>query len=244
MAVTSERERPGASCSPVGAARARWCTRLAMVPAPPVRRRSPRISTRSCARHWPPAAPRSSTPPGAGDRGGVAGPDDHDDGHRERQVALLLGADGRGAARRSACRALYLAPTKALGRIRARRIHELGLRQLRPAIYDGDTRRTSRTRIRREANVILTNPDMLHVGVLPNHAAWNEFLANLAVVVIDEAHVYSGGVFGSHVAKRAPPAAAASARGTARSRGSCWRARRSAIRSSSRVDSRVCRRWR
>ncbi len=96
-------------------------------------------------------------------------------------------------------RALYLAPTKALAQDQARRIHELGLRQLRPAIYDGDTPKDQRTRIRREANVILTNPDMLHVGVLPNHSAWNEFLANLAVVVIDEAHVYRG-VFGSHVA--------------------------------------------
>jgi DEAD/DEAH box helicase domain-containing protein len=96
-------------------------------------------------------------------------------------------------------RALYLAPTKALAQDQARRIHELGLKGLRPAIYDGDTPKDQRTRIRREANIILTNPDMLHVGVLPNHAAWNEFLANLAVVVIDEAHVYRG-VFGSHVA--------------------------------------------
>ncbi len=96
-------------------------------------------------------------------------------------------------------RALYLAPTKALAQDQARRIHELGLKALRPAIYDGDTPKEQRSRIRREANVILTNPDMLHVGVLPNHAAWSEFLANLAVVVIDEAHVYRG-VFGSHVA--------------------------------------------
>jgi DEAD/DEAH box helicase domain-containing protein len=96
-------------------------------------------------------------------------------------------------------RALYLAPTKALAQDQARRIHQLGLKQLRPAIYDGDTPKDQRTRIRREANIILTNPDMLHVGVIPNHSSWNEFLANLAVVVIDEAHVYRG-VFGSHVA--------------------------------------------
>lgn len=96
-------------------------------------------------------------------------------------------------------RALYLAPTKALAQDQARRIHELGLRQLRPAIYDGDTPADQRARIRREANVILTNPDMLHVGVLPHHANWSNLLANLAVVVIDEAHVYRG-VFGSHVA--------------------------------------------
>ena len=95
-------------------------------------------------------------------------------------------------------RALYLAPTKALAQDQARRIHQLGLRQLRPAIYDGDTPKEIRARVRREANIILTNPDMLHVGVLPNHAAWSDLFANLAVVVIDEAHVYRG-VFGSHV---------------------------------------------
>ncbi len=70
---------------------------------------------------------------------------------------------------------------------------------MRPAIYDGDTPRESRADIRRKANVVLTNPDMLHVGILPNHAAWAELFANLAVVVVDEAHVYRG-VFGSHVA--------------------------------------------
>ncbi|HEX4804690.1 MAG TPA: DEAD/DEAH box helicase, partial [Conexibacter sp.] len=48
------------------------------------------------------------------------------------------------------------------------------------------------------ANVVLTNPDMLHVGILPNHRAWGDFLSNLAVVVVDEAHVYRG-VFGSHM---------------------------------------------
>ncbi len=95
-------------------------------------------------------------------------------------------------------KALYLAPTKALAQDQARRIHQLGLKGLRPAIYDGDTPKEQRARIRREANIILTNPDMLHVGVLPNHAAWSDLFANLAVVVIDEAHVYRG-VFGSHV---------------------------------------------
>ncbi len=70
---------------------------------------------------------------------------------------------------------------------------------MRPAIYDGDTPREARADIRRRANVVLTNPDMLHVGILPNHPAWAELFANLAVVVVDEAHVYRG-VFGSHVA--------------------------------------------
>src|ERR671929_67567 len=62
-----------------------------------------------------------------------------------------------------------------------------------------DTPREQRADIRRRANVVLTNPDMLHVGILPNHPAWGDFFANLAVVVVDEAHVYRG-VFGSHVA--------------------------------------------
>ena len=70
---------------------------------------------------------------------------------------------------------------------------------MRPAIYDGDTPREARAEIRKNANVVLTNPDMLHVGILPNHGAWGDLFANLAVVVIDEAHVYRG-VFGSHVA--------------------------------------------
>jgi DEAD/DEAH box helicase domain-containing protein len=96
-------------------------------------------------------------------------------------------------------RALYLYPTKALAQDQARALAALRLPRLRPAIYDGDTPQTERRAIRRTANVVLTNPDMLHVGILPNHAAWGDFLANLAVVVVDEAHVYRG-VFGSHVA--------------------------------------------
>jgi DEAD/DEAH box helicase domain-containing protein len=97
-------------------------------------------------------------------------------------------------------RALYLYPTKALAQDQARALAAFGLtKQVRPAIYDGDTPREARADIRRRANVVLTNPDMLHVGILPNHPAWAELFANLAVVVIDEAHVYRG-VFGSHVA--------------------------------------------
>jgi len=97
-------------------------------------------------------------------------------------------------------RALYLYPTKALAQDQARALNAFGLtKRVRPAIYDGDTPRQARMDIRRKANVVLTNPDMLHVGILPNHAAWTELFANLAVVVIDEAHVYRG-VFGSHVA--------------------------------------------
>ncbi len=97
-------------------------------------------------------------------------------------------------------RALYLYPTKALAQDQARALAAFGLtRRVRPAIYDGDTPREARGQIRKSANVVLTNPDMLHVGILPNHAAWAELFSNLAVVVIDEAHVYRG-VFGSHVA--------------------------------------------
>ena len=97
-------------------------------------------------------------------------------------------------------RALYLYPTKALAQDQARALNAFGLsKQVRPAIYDGDTPREQRSAIRRRANLVLTNPDMLHVGILPNHRAWGDFFANLAVVVVDEAHVYRG-VFGSHVA--------------------------------------------
>jgi len=96
-------------------------------------------------------------------------------------------------------RALYVYPAKALAQDQARALHRLAVPRARPAIYDGDTSREQRQAIRRRANLVLTNPDMLHLGILPNHPAWGDFFANLAVVVIDEAHVYRG-VFGSHVA--------------------------------------------
>jgi DEAD/DEAH box helicase domain-containing protein len=96
-------------------------------------------------------------------------------------------------------RALYLYPTKALAQDQARSLHRFGLaKAIRPAIYDGDTPRAERSGIRKRSNLIITNPDMLHVGILPHHAAWGDLFANLAFVVIDEAHVYRG-VFGSHV---------------------------------------------
>src|ERR687889_1696161 len=95
-------------------------------------------------------------------------------------------------------RALYLYPSKALAQDQARSLHAFGMDRVRPAIYDGDTPREQRSAIRRRSNVVLTNPDMLHVGILPNHRAWGDFLSNLALVVVDEAHVYRG-VFGSHV---------------------------------------------
>jgi DEAD/DEAH box helicase domain-containing protein len=96
-------------------------------------------------------------------------------------------------------RALYLYPTKALAQDQARALAELRAPNVRAAIYDGDTPSERRSQIRKWANVILTNPDMLHVGVLPHHDRWADVLHNLRYVVVDEAHVYRG-VFGSHVA--------------------------------------------
>jgi DEAD/DEAH box helicase domain-containing protein len=107
-------------------------------------------------------------------------------------VLHMLSCDAR-------ARALYLYPAKALAQDQARRLSELRTPPLRHAIYDGDTPREDRAAIRRRSNAILTNPDMLHVGILPHHSRWGDFLANLALVVVDEAHVYRG-VFGSHVA--------------------------------------------
>jgi DEAD/DEAH box helicase domain-containing protein len=95
-------------------------------------------------------------------------------------------------------RALYLYPTKALAQDQARALAELKAPNVRAAIYDGDTPGERRWQIRRWANVILTNPDMLHVGVLPHHDRWADVLHNLRYIVVDEAHVYRG-VFGSHV---------------------------------------------
>ena len=69
-----------------------------------------------------------------------------------------------------------------------------------PAIYDGDTPQDARALLRRTATILLSNPDMLHVGILPSHERWAEYLHHLRYVVLDEAHVYRG-VFGSHVAQ-------------------------------------------
>jgi DEAD/DEAH box helicase domain-containing protein len=95
-------------------------------------------------------------------------------------------------------RAFYLYPTKALAQDQARTLATLAVPGARAAIYDGDTPTTERRRIREWANVVLTNPDMLHLGILPRHDLWGDVLHNLRYVVVDEAHVYRG-VFGSHV---------------------------------------------
>ena len=95
--------------------------------------------------------------------------------------------------------ALYLAPTKALATDQLRAVRALNLVAVRAATYDGDTPREERDWVRRHGRLVLTNPDMLHRGVLPRHADWASFLRHLKYVVVDECHSYRG-VFGSHVA--------------------------------------------
>ncbi|HKZ53934.1 MAG TPA: DEAD/DEAH box helicase [Anaerolineales bacterium] len=101
-------------------------------------------------------------------------------------------------------RALYLFPTKALAQDQAASLgaylQELDATALVPVrTYDGDTPQAQRAKTRGEARLLITNPDMLHTGILPHHPRWADFLANLRWVVIDELHVYRG-IFGSNVA--------------------------------------------
>ncbi len=96
-------------------------------------------------------------------------------------------------------RALYLYPTKALAQDQFKTLSGYRLPRLKPAIYDGDTPAEQRWQIRKWSNLILSNPDLVHVGLLPNHDRWGDVLANLRYVIVDEAHVYRG-VFGSQVA--------------------------------------------
>jgi DEAD/DEAH box helicase domain-containing protein len=98
-----------------------------------------------------------------------------------------------------AARALYLFPTKALAQDQLGKLNELipGA-DVRCGTYDGDTPPSQRAPLRRIGNIILSNPDMLHVAILPGHEKWTRFLKSLRVLVLDEMHVYRG-VFGSHV---------------------------------------------
>jgi len=99
--------------------------------------------------------------------------------------------------------ALYLFPTKALARDQLKGIEDLRLRipdlDVTAGTYDGDTPGDLRRKLRDRGSLILTNPDMLHQGILPHHARWSRFLGHLRYVVIDEVHAYRG-VFGSHLA--------------------------------------------
>jgi DEAD/DEAH box helicase domain-containing protein len=102
----------------------------------------------------------------------------------------------------AAARAMYLFPTKALAEDQ---LHELQVAidqmgsEIRAFTYDGDTPQDARKAIRQRANIVLTNPDMLHAGILPHHTRWAKLFENLRYVVIDELHYYRG-VYGSHLA--------------------------------------------
>lgn len=105
-------------------------------------------------------------------------------------------------AREPAATALYLYPTKALSRDQEHSFKELVTRadlDLGAMVYDGDTRGDARRAVRERARVVLSNPDMLHAGILPNHGKWGALFENLRYVVLDELHTYRG-VFGSHMA--------------------------------------------
>ncbi len=116
----------------------------------------------------------------------------------------LLAASRPGAPH--ATRALYLFPTKALAQDQLAELRALAagppLSELGPqafATYDGDTPQSARAQIRRTARIVISNPDMLHAGILPHHTRWASFFQGLDYIVLDEIHTYRG-VFGSHVA--------------------------------------------
>ena len=105
--------------------------------------------------------------------------------------------EGGGSVLSDPC-ALYLAPTKALANDQWRAWEEAALPGVRAAVVDGDTNSDDRAWARRHANIVLTNPDMLHYSILPGHERWSRLFRNLRYVVVDEAHAYRG-VFGAHV---------------------------------------------
>jgi len=111
-------------------------------------------------------------------------------------TAVVEGAEaptGRGAT------ALYLSPTKALAADQLARVQAMAVPGVRAATYDGDTPNEERRWIREHAQLVLTNPDLVHHSLLPMHERWAPFLRALRYVVVDECHVYRG-VFGSHLA--------------------------------------------
>ncbi len=98
-------------------------------------------------------------------------------------------------------RALYLFPTKALAQDQLAELHDLNSRlanRVGVFTYDGDTPADARKAIREKSHVVLTNPDMLHTGILPHHTRWTRLFENLRYIVVDELHTYRG-VFGSHL---------------------------------------------
>ena len=105
----------------------------------------------------------------------------------------------------SEARALYLFPTKALAQDQLKGLLELTSsdehagQRIRPGVYDGDTPTAQRRRIKSQANLVLSNPDMLHASILPYHPKWSRFFESLQFVVLDEVHTYRG-ILGAHVA--------------------------------------------
>ncbi|OGD15327.1 MAG: helicase [Candidatus Aminicenantes bacterium RBG_16_63_14] len=99
-------------------------------------------------------------------------------------------------------RALYLFPTKALSQDQQAELDDINTRlpeEIRVFTYDGDTPQDARKAIRARGHIVLTNPDMLHAGILPHHTKWIKLFENLKYIVIDELHNYRG-IFGSHLA--------------------------------------------
>ena len=124
--------------------------------------------------------------------------------HGQRQNAVLQLADLGSGDIATADGALYLFPTKALAQDQLKGLLELVgddaelAHCVRPGVYDGDTPTAQRRRIRGEANLVLSNPDMLHAAVLPYHPKWAAFFSELRYVVVDEVHTYRG-IIGAHV---------------------------------------------
>lgn len=99
-------------------------------------------------------------------------------------------------------RAIYLFPTKALSQDQLGELYRLVEqldKQIKTFTYDGDTPVSARSAIRKQGHIVVTNPDMLHTGILPHHTKWNQLFQNLKYIVMDEIHIYRG-VFGSHMA--------------------------------------------